>query len=34
VKNGDNQMFDKKYAEEKCLWGLSPDSTLVENIGR
>ncbi len=25
-------MFDKKYAEEECLWGLSPDSILVENI--
>lgn len=25
--------FDKQYAEEKCLWGLSPDQALVESIG-
>ncbi|MFQ5621700.1 MAG: methyltransferase domain-containing protein [Candidatus Nanoarchaeia archaeon] len=25
-------MFERQYAEEECLWGLSPDPLLVENI--
>ena len=25
-------MFNRQYAEEKCLWGLAPDPLLVENI--
>jgi len=25
-------MFERHYAEEKCLWGLSPDPLLVEHI--
>src|SRR3989304_1831152 len=25
-------MFERLYAEEECLWGLSPDPLLVKNI--